>query len=102
MSQVTNAIQKTTKALLESFFGKGSIVAEVGSAIVSLGLTFLFANCDGPVVGGNATFSGADLYNRTSGGDMVIQLDHPGVDSPAGCGSNSHYTSTVRIRRTRG
>lgn len=102
MTKVTNAIQTTAKQILEKVFGKGSIVAEIGSAIVSLGLTFLFANCDGPVVGGNETLTGSDLYNRTSTGDLVFQLDHSGTDSPTGCGSNSHYKSIVRIRRTKG
>ena len=99
--QVMNAIQTTIGQILDEVFGKGSIVSQIGSKIASLGLTFLFANCDGPVVGGNQTMTGDELYQATSGGDLVITLDHAGLNSPGGCGSNSRYKSTVRIKRTR-
>jgi hypothetical protein len=59
---------------------------------------FLFANCDGPVVVGKLNVDGATLYGWTRYvGTRLEWHDFPGVDSPAGCGSNSRYQASWSI-----
>ena len=70
----------------------GWVVSEIGGA--------LFADCDGPVAVEQATFSAADLENRTQHGAFSHKTHHPGTDSPTGCGSNSSYDVTWTISRT--
>lgn len=66
-------------------------------AVVEVGL-LLFADCDGLVAAGALPFTGRDLIRRTSSGQKITNnTDHPGIESPAGCGSNSHYTTTCTI-----
>ncbi|HLY78080.1 MAG TPA: alkaline phosphatase family protein, partial [Caulobacteraceae bacterium] len=66
-------------------------------AVVEVGL-LLFADCDGLVAAGAIPFTGADLIRRTSAGQRISNnTDHPGIDSPDGCGSNSHYTTACTI-----
>ena len=66
-------------------------------AVVEVGL-LLFADCDGLVAAGALPFTGSDLIRRTSSGQKISEnADHPGIDSPAGCGSNSHYTTACTI-----
>ncbi len=76
-----------------------SAVAAVAAvlAVVEVGL-LIFADCDGLVAAGAIPFTGADLIRRTSAGQKIANnTDHPGVDSPDGCGSNSHYTTACTI-----
>jgi len=66
-------------------------------AVVEVGL-LLFADCDGLVAAGALPFTCRDLIRRTSSGQKISEnADHPGIDSPAGCGSNSHYTTACTI-----
>ena len=66
-------------------------------AVVEVGL-LIFADCDGLVAAGAIPFTGADLIRRTSAGQKISNnTDHPGVDSPDGCGSNSHYHPACTI-----
>src|SRR5271154_7130987 len=76
-----------------------SAVAAVAGvlAVVEVGL-LIFADCDGLVAAGAIPFTGADLIRRTSAGQRIANnTDHPGIDSPDGCGSNSHYTTACAI-----
>lgn len=59
----------------------------------------LTANCDGPVAAANITVSGQQLWDRTSAGTWTDRPHHPGVDSAAGCGSNSDYDTAWSIER---
>ena len=66
-------------------------------AAVEVGL-LLFADCDGLVAAGALPFTGRDLIRQTSSGQKISQnTNHPGTDSPAGCGSNSRYTTSCTI-----
>ena len=66
-------------------------------AAVEVGL-LLFADCDGLVAAGALPFTGRDLIRQTSSGQKISQnTNHPGTDSPAGCGSNSRYTTACTI-----
>ena len=76
-----------------------SAVAAVAGilALTEAGL-LLFANCDGPVASGAIPFKCSDLIKRTASGQKINETtQHPGVDSPDGCGSNSHYSTTCTI-----
>ena len=58
----------------------------------------LFADCDGPVAHGNYSFKCSDLIKRTASGQKITEItDQPGTNSPDGCGSNSHYSTTCSI-----
>jgi hypothetical protein len=71
----------------------GWIVAEIGG--------FLFADCDGPVASEQVPFAPTDLWQQTRGGAVLRKrTHHPGVDSEAGCGSNSDYYVTWSITAT--
>ena len=79
-----------------------SMVAAVAGilALTEAGL-LLFANCDGPVAAGAYRFTCSDLIKRTAAGQKIPEItDHPGVDSPDGCGSNSHYSTTCTVTTT--
>jgi hypothetical protein len=68
----------------------GWLVGEVGSV--------LFANCDGVVAAGIKIISNTDLIAQTANGRKVSDtVDHPGTNSPTGCGSNSRYYTTTTI-----
>jgi hypothetical protein len=68
----------------------GWLVGEIGS--------ILFANCDGPVAAGVRIYTGAQLMQDTAGGQKLTEtVEHPGTDSPTGCGSNSVYFTTDTV-----
>jgi hypothetical protein len=73
----------------------GWLVSQLGA--------LLFANCDGPVALEEYVAKGANLWAVTHVGPIVgkgtVTTYHPGIDSPAGCGSNSVYTVTYQIAR---
>jgi hypothetical protein len=58
---------------------------------------FLFADCDGPVAAAVHVLKGSEILAAQQRGGMVVRDEHPGVDSPAGCGSNSHYFVTWSV-----
>jgi hypothetical protein len=94
------AITATTIAvgamLVPLFLSALAAIAGVLAAVES-GL-LLFADCDGLVAAGALPFKCGDLIKRTSSGQKIPNnADHPGIDSPAGCGSNSHYTTACTI-----
>ena len=76
-----------------------SALAEIAAVLVVIEVGLLiFADCDGLVAAGALPFTGSDLIRRTSSGQKITNnTDHPGHDSPAGCGSNSHYTTACTI-----
>ena len=79
-----------------------SALAEIAVvlAVVEVGL-LIFADCDGLVAAGALPFTGSDLIRRTSAGQKITNnTDHPGHDSPDGCGGNSHYTTACTITTT--
>lgn len=52
----------------------------------------LNADCDGPVAAEQVSFTFEDLVAGTAHGPLTRTTDHPGTDSPSGCGSNSFYS----------
>lgn len=65
-----------------------------------LGSLFSEGHCDGSVALEQALISGRDLHLATAGGHAYLKTtDHPGTDSPTGCGANSDYSVTWSIRR---
>jgi len=57
------------------------------------------ADCDGPVAVEQAVFKGSELWAKTAAGVYKVTTLHPGVDSNAGCGSNSMYSMTWSVSR---
>ena len=93
----------TTGAAIGGTFG-GPIGAAVGAFagfIAGGALQIIFANCDGPVAVQQVVFTGQDLWRLTqgSGNKLVQNVNHPGIDSPWGCGSNSNYTVNWSVTR---
>lgn len=66
---------------------------------------WLTADCDGPLAADEITKTGAELFQMTQGHQDrglpsgVWSKVYKGVDSPAGCGSNSVYSADVWIVR---
>jgi len=53
----------------------------------------IFADCDGVVAAEQEGFTYSDLLAKTARGQSFSQsTNHPGTNSPDGCGSNSNYT----------
>lgn len=86
----------------------GTILGAAAGWVVSQLGGLFFANCDGPVAVEQPAFKGLDLWNVTNHTDLFGQphpfysqtTSHPGLDSPAGCGSNSVYDVTWQIQRS--
>lgn len=78
----------------------------VGSALGSFATSLLvnlwniiIADCDGPVAAAANLVDGAQLYENCSRGRFISHRDdNPGIDSPAGCGANSHYHTNWSVR----
>jgi hypothetical protein len=71
--------------------GLGALIGYLGER----GLDIAFANCDGWVAGDHIALTGRTLqgYGRAH----RETRNYPGVDSPRGCGSNSHYKVTWSV-----
>jgi LGFP repeat len=69
----------------------GSAIGAIAGWIAGEVVGLLTADCDGPVAVEQAGFKGQDLWDTTVDGPHVFSTIHDGVDSPAGCGSNSTY-----------
>ena len=99
-----SAVGTAVGAAVGAAIGSG-IVPVVGTALgalagwlVSATSGLIFADCDGPVAAGFHVFKGSDLRSQiASSGPVRGTDDHPGTDSPHGCGSNSHYTATWSV-----
>lgn len=69
----------------------GSALGALAGWLLSSAWGVAFPNCDGPVAAGIRTFTGADLRQWTATTPFEVSENHPGVNSPSGCGSNSNY-----------
>ena len=102
------AVSSAGGALVGAMIGNAAVPlfgAAVGAICgwISAELTSLItANCDGPVIDTNLTFSGQSLWDLTEQGGGVATgvVEQRGWDSASGCGANSHYTSTWQILRS--
>jgi PASTA domain len=54
-------------------------------------------DCDGPVAAERVSFTFNDLVSGTAHGALTRTTEHPGTDSPLGCGSNSLYFVTWHV-----
>ena len=68
--------------------------------IDQVGSLFSAGRCDGAVALEQVVLPGRDLHLATATGGITETTDHPGTDSPVGCGSNSDYSVTWSIKRT--
>ena len=110
---VQSALSTIAKEIIKHATATATTVT-VGSVVVPLFLSavtavtailaatqaglIIFADCDGPVASGALNFTGRELIRRTASGQKIpIITDQPGHDSPWGCGSNSHYSTTCTI-----
>jgi hypothetical protein len=76
----------------------GTALGAVAGWLVGSVGHLLFANCDGPVAAGVHPLTGAQL-RAAPGGVITHEDNNPGVDSPHGCGGNSHYYVTWSVHR---
>jgi hypothetical protein len=68
----------------------GWVVGKVGSV--------LFANCDGVVAASVHIYDNKQLIQDTIEGRKITEtVEHPGTDSPTGCGANSRYFTTTTV-----
>jgi uncharacterized membrane protein len=68
----------------------GWVVGKIGSA--------LFPDCDGPVAAGVKIMTSKQIINAAvAGHELTETVEHPGNDSPSGCGGNSKYFTTTVI-----
>jgi Repeat of unknown function (DUF346) len=87
----SKAIEFATGSSLLGSAG-GFLLGELGS--------FLFQDCDGLVAAEQDIFTGRDLRLQTAAGSLAsVTTDHPGTDSPTGCGANSDYEVTWSVVR---
>ena len=77
----------------------GTIAGSIGASILGVAAAFLGAelvkmidaDCDGTVAAEQVSLSYADLVAKTANGPFNQATQHPGTDSPDGCGANSMY-----------
>lgn len=92
-------------AEIGSLIGTAIPVPIIGSALGALAGWLLasawgvaFPDCDGPVASGIHMFTGASLRAMTANNQKTTETEnHPGVNSPSGCGSNSNYDVTWSV-----
>ena len=93
---------KTDDSTSSSLEGAGILLAAAAAVegLISL-INFLTANCNGYVFQYSWKLRARDLF------DQIVpervwspKISDPGTDSPAGCGGNSHYTTTFEFRET--
>ncbi len=76
----------------------GTAIGALAGWVVSTVGGFLFANCDGVVATGIHVYTSTQLIQNTAGGHKITDtVEHPGSDSPDGCGGNSRYFTTTTI-----
>ena len=79
--------------------GVSLLGSAAGFILGALG-SYLFQDCDGLVAAEQNIFTGRDLYLKTGTGSLsAVTTDHPGTDSPTGCGGNSDYKVTWSVVR---
>ncbi len=100
------ALANTTAQLIGSAIGAaigiafpvplvGSALGAVAGWLIGSVWNVAFPDCDGPVAAGVHILSGSYLQAVTAGAPYVLTENHPGVNSPSGCGSNSNYNTTL-------
>jgi phospholipase C len=92
----------TATAITVGSFAVPFFVSALGAVAGILAATeaglLLFADCDGVVAAGAIPFTCSELIRRTNSGQKIPEnADHHGTNSPAGCGSNSRYSTTCTI-----
>ena len=93
----TTATAVTIGAVLVPFFGSALVAVTAILAVAELG-SLLFADCDGVVASGILPFTCSQLIKRTTSGQKITETaEHNGSNSPAGCGSNSRYSTTATV-----
>jgi hypothetical protein len=93
---------KTDSSTSSSLEGAGILLAVAGAVegLIAL-INFLTANCNGYVFQYSWKLRARDLVNQIMPGRVwTTKISDPGTDSPAGCGKNSHYTTTFVFRET--
>jgi len=93
---------KTDDSASSSLEGAGILLAAAAAVegLISL-INFLTANCNGYVFQYSWKIRARDLFNQiTPGRVWTPKISDPGTNSPAGCGKNSHYTTTFVFRET--
>lgn len=78
----------------------GSILGLVEKWLLDKLTDTAFQNCDGIVAVELRAMIGRDLYLLTDNGrkTVTVKTDHPGTDSPTGCGAKSDYEVTWTIK----
>jgi hypothetical protein len=93
--KVSGWLKKGAEGLLDkgaaAAGGFGIVISHLGS----FGIGALFADCDGWVAGDHINLTGKQL--TAFGATHRETRNYPGIDSPTGCGSNSHYKVTFSI-----
>ena len=78
----------------------GSILGVVESWLMGKLTDAVFQSCDGVVAVELRAMLGRDLFILTDNGrtTVTVTTNHPGTDSPTGCGANSNYDVIWTIR----
>ncbi|MEP6968542.1 MAG: hypothetical protein ABI906_10730 [Pseudomonadota bacterium] len=96
---ITQVGQALASKVIEFATGSSLLGAAGGFLLGALG-SFLFQDCDGLVAAEQNQFHGRDLRLKTETGALnSVTTDHPGTDSPTGCGANSDYEVTWSVKR---
>lgn len=107
----TNAAAAAVGAWVGSLLGSGvpiigtivgaGLGALAGSLLNEL-IDVINPNCDGPLASAVITIPGRALREKLDENQPFGQHDtNPGIDSPPGCGSNSHYRTSWSVRQSR-
>ena len=76
----------------------GTAIGAIAGFITSYVGGIVFADCDGTVATGVRAYVSGDLLNQTANGKTIKDdVNHPGTDSPTGCGANSKYVTNTTI-----
>jgi hypothetical protein len=94
--KVSEWLKKGAEGLLSKGAAASGGLGTVVSYLGELGINVLLPNCDGWVAGDHINLTGKTLA-AYAGGRHEETRNYPGVDSPTGCGSNSHYKVTWSI-----
>jgi hypothetical protein len=91
-------VQKLAEGVFADPFDLPAWVALAGALGLKDLLSVLFADCDGPVAVLGLSLTAAELAQMTADpNNSLNSILCPGIESPAGCGSNSKYTVVYRI-----
>ena len=94
--KVSEWLKKGAEGLLSKGAAASGGLGTVVSYLGGLGINVLLPNCDGWVAGDHLNLTGKTLAGYGTVGHRETR-NYPGVDSPWGCGSNSHYKVTFSI-----